>query len=44
MENLLFIIQSKQQKTSKIFDKIIVSTDNKKIAKISKEFGAESLF
>jgi len=28
-------------KKSKIFDKIIVSTDNKKIAKISESFGAE---
>tara|TARA_B000000565_G_scaffold239096_1_gene202425 strand:- start:73 stop:783 length:711 start_codon:yes stop_codon:yes gene_type:complete len=34
----------KAAKDSKIFDKIIVSTDNKKIAKISKEFGAEVPF
>ena len=34
----------KAKKRPKIFDKIIVSTDNKKIAKISKEFGAEVPF
>ena len=31
-------------KKCKIFDKIIVSTDCKKIAKISKQYGAEVLF
>ena len=31
-------------KKCKIFDKIIVSTDCKKIAKISKQYGAEALF
>ena len=34
----------KQIQKSKLFDKIIVSTDNKEISKISKKFGAEILF
>jgi len=34
----------KTAKKSKIFDKIIVSTDDKKILKVSKKFGAEVPF
>jgi len=34
----------KNAKSSKLIDKIIVSTDNKKIAKIAKELGAEVPF
>ena len=34
----------KQIQKSKLFDKIIVSTDNKEISEISKKFGAEILF
>ena len=34
----------KAAKESKIFDRIIVSTDSKKIAKISNRYGAETPF
>ena len=34
----------KQIQKSKLFDKIIVSTDNKEISEISKKFGAEIIF